>query len=375
MVLNVYLISALVLLVLLAILVYSRKDISSASKGRIYITRAFLILAVIHIFKDPDTLNDLQGGYLLVFKETWNHDVVYWATHSSDIGKMENGYLILNHLLSLISHSPFILLFTTSIVILSGHYYVIKKYSPIVWLSVLLYYMVAFNQSLFVLRQQMAMSMVLFTFPFIIEQKLKPFIIIIALTFTIHMTALVFVPLYFIYPLKSKKVILLSLLTIILFTYVMDALMTYLMGAGGLANWYLSGLGTRDLEEGQNANAFVYWLFIFLLRCIILKNHLFDDGIAKILTCITIFSVVISVIGIGFVPFARLAEYFTDLVFLIIPDTLAYVKFPKLKLAILSSFLLLNTYFYFTSWSEYVEDYDFIWNNPKGYYISSTRHG
>lgn len=375
MVLNINLIVALILLILFAMLIYSRKDISNVSKGKIYITRAFFILAIIHIFKDPDTLNDLQGGYLLVFKETWNHDVIYWATHDSDIGKMENGYLIFNHLLSLISHSPFILLFATSLVILSGHYYLIKKYSPIVWLSVLLYYMVAFNQSLFVLRQQMAMSMVLFTFPFIEKQRLLPFVLIIALSFTIHMTALVFVPLYFIYPLKSKKILIISLLAIIIFIYVMDAAMTYLMGAGGVANWYLSELGTRDLDEGQNAKAFVYWLFIFLLRVIILRKHLFDDGITKLLTCVTIFAVVISVIGIGYIPFARLAEYYTDLVFLIIPNTLIYIKTPQLKLIVLASFLLLNTYFYFASWSEYVEDYDFIWNNPAGYHISTTRHG
>ncbi|MGV3467181.1 MAG: EpsG family protein [Heyndrickxia sp.] len=109
------------------------------------------------------------------------------------------GFNILQAILQSYSKDPQILIFTTAFITNFLIAAVLYKYSRMIEISLFVYITSGlFTVSMNGIRQSLAAAIVFAATKFILEGKFKPFVMIILLASTIHQTALIFIPIYFI---------------------------------------------------------------------------------------------------------------------------------------------------------------------------------
>jgi hypothetical protein len=100
---------------------------------------------------------------------------------------------------------------------------------------------------------------------------------------------------------------------------------------------------------------------ILLFRIIVMREHFFEDGINRLLSIVMILAVVVYVGGIGFGLTSRMAMYFTNMTFLIFPNTIQYIKSPSWQFTCAMVYILFNSFFFFSSVSDILwADYQLI---------------
>lgn len=328
----------------------------SAKKKRaidrfIYCILIFIQCFILHAFLNPFTMEDLPG-YIETFELFSKNSL----EHSIFIGyagvKMEIGWTILCKLLSLISNNYRILLIFTSLIMVGSYVYSIKKYSPIIWLAVLIYLCTVYDQSLFVLRQHTAMAICLLSIPSIAKRDLKVFLLFYILAISIHMTAIVF---GVVYPLAGMKLnrrfwIILLLITIIL-----------TITSSVFFNWFFANTWYNSYEdkEGSNYTGFLIALSTLLLYLYSINwNTNSIQIVEKCFLSLAIIAVVISFIGAGFSPTNRLIKYFTISSIFLIPISISNLKHPSNKCLITCIVVCLYTILFFSrSNLHYIENY------------------
>ena len=117
--------------------------------------------------------------------------------------RMENGYKILLKILQHINNDPYtFIIFTAFFVCLSLGIY-IYKYSSNQSLALLFYTTLGlFTFNLSGARQGIAMAICLFSFKYIVERRLIKFLLVVILAHYFHVSALFFIPAYFVANLK-----------------------------------------------------------------------------------------------------------------------------------------------------------------------------
>lgn len=118
----------------------------------------------------------------------------------------ESGYVVCNWLVAKLGGSfhTFLVLHAAFCMISISRF--IYKYSEKPWLSYMIFVSLGLYEYMFgILRQTLALCIVLYAISAIEKRKLVKFLIIVFVAFTIHRTAILFLPLYFIYELKWNK--------------------------------------------------------------------------------------------------------------------------------------------------------------------------
>jgi transmembrane protein EpsG len=113
--------------------------------------------------------------------------------------KGDFGFNILQIILQKISHDPQILIFTCAFLTNLFIVIVLYKYSRMIELSLFAYIASGmFTVSMNGIRQALAAAIVFIATKYILDGNWKSFILVVLLGFTIHQTALIFIPVYFI---------------------------------------------------------------------------------------------------------------------------------------------------------------------------------
>lgn len=127
------------------------------------------------------------------FNEFINGNIVLLSGDA--FSRIEKGYVTFVFLISRINKSLFLNLFTTQFLIIGlmvGGLLRIQKYINIsVSFSMYVYYMLFFNISLNLVRQSIAMAIIFFAFPFLLEDKWIYFLISIFIATLFHRTAII----------------------------------------------------------------------------------------------------------------------------------------------------------------------------------------
>lgn len=345
---NTLLIFVLIFIIVLSFIFLITQNFTHNKKRywKIYLIISFCILLFFHVFKDPSSLPDLPD-YMKEFSEINNHDIGYIFTHGISSGKSENGWCVFCKLIQYVIPYGFAVIFVNSIIILFGYYRSIKIYSPYIWISVLLYLTGPYIQSLYVLRQHMAMAMLLLSYPYIISRKPIHFFIILFLSFNIHQTALIFAPIYFIYGYKGnfiKIIVIVIVVGIIIKESVLSYTVWFVENAG------LSGYDTYiSSDQESNLKMGLYLCSIFLFRLFVLKKNASKEGINKLLTIILFISCFVEIIGVGLSFTGRLGMYFSSLLFLIVPQTAQYIQNTTIRRLFLFVILFFNIFMWLNS--------------------------
>lgn len=283
----------------------------------------------LHTFVNPTYSDNL--GYKYGYQEFAQMSLMEVLQHNAPSLKAEVGYRVFCKFLTFVSSNWGFGLFIISLLMLRGYYSVIKLYSPSFFLSVLLIMVGPFLQSTFVLRQHLAMSIILFTYPTIINKRLLPYLLISITAVLFHQTALIFFPVYFLYHMPLKKFVIVAVTGFFVLYFFMSF---FLSTVGHLAMEtaaYGDNYFSQDMNSGSNFKAALLLGTLLVIRVLILKDNFYNEGITRLMSVVMVLGLIISVAGIGFIGTNRMNMYFTSTSFLFIPNTFYYLKNKKLS--------------------------------------------
>lgn len=133
--------------------------------------------------------------------------------------RFEKLFVLLNYGVKLIYNSYSFFIFILFLFSFSLKYSYIKKYSPDVFISLIVYlYTIFLIYDINGLRQGIALGLSMLSLKYIIERKLINFAVIITIACFFHTSAIIFYPFYFLARINiNNKKVFLTLITIILF--------------------------------------------------------------------------------------------------------------------------------------------------------------
>lgn len=320
------------------------------TKGRnldkFFMAITFLQLVIVHSFVDPFSLPDLPS-YYSVFK-THSNSYDFLTLDKIIDADLEPFYLLLSKIVSIIFGNFSIFLVLVSLFVLGAFFFFIKKYSPYVFLSILLLLLSVFNISIFILRQFIAIAICLFSINSIMEKKQIKFLVLIFIAFLFHRTAIVFIPVYYLYWIKTDK-------NIVLIT-VIGCVILYLMSKF-ILDYIITNSEKYSAYEGGGENSIINILlplFSLIPYCLILKNKIFEKGINRVTSLCLIMSVALCISLISFPIVARISLYFNVIIYLLAyPIMMKYSNDNFLKSII--CFCVLSAFFIKTFFTESID--------------------
>ena len=185
-------------LLIIVILIQGISLLSTKKIGKVgFVIICFIELSFIAGFRSWNIGND-TNNYIQAFMLSTSFPELM-KTH------MEYGYLLYNRTLAHFTLNPQMLLITTSIFIIGSWLYTIYKYSSSILLSTLLFVILEFSTTLTMIRQEMAICIILLSFPLIIKRQFFPFLVVCFLASTMHSSAIIAIGIYFLYNLPFKR--------------------------------------------------------------------------------------------------------------------------------------------------------------------------
>lgn len=231
----------------------------------------------------------------------------------------EPGYLAYNKILSLFFSDEQALLVVTGILTTSGYTLFIYRYSKTPWLSFFLFICLAyFSMSISILRQSLAMVIILNSLKYVLEKKKVKYFLCVGLASLFHTTALICVPIYFLPKLKiSIKYFVIALLV----SFVIMKIFGRELVAYSVLSFKESYLGM--IESGQGYAMLL--LLIFATGCGLLISKI-ESGEDKLFFHLMIFACCLQFFATQFSLLARLVSYFAVAMIIFIPNVITSLR-------------------------------------------------
>lgn len=189
----------------------------------------------------------------------------------------EKGYIIWNWI---ISHSGFdyhaYLLFTAAIIYYSLCRF-IYRYSTCAWLSIVVFMAFGFYfGTLHILRQYLALAIIMFAYDYMLKRKLLHFTALVLLAFSFHTSAIVFFPTYFICNknIKTPVIVSIFLVCIMLAYFAGKMLFGYLFLTEKYAKVYVEAADAA----GSGYSMMALLTAITVISLILKPRHLSDEN-------------------------------------------------------------------------------------------------
>ncbi len=303
--------------------------------------KAFLFITFLELFFISGFRNWNIGNDTLSYVNTF---IATCSSFDMSGSYMEKGYLLFNKLLSLLSNNPQTILIVTSFCILLSIFYFIPKYSKFIFLSILLFIIIEFSTVLTMIRQEMALIIVLSGFSFVIKRHFVQFLVLCLLATTFHSSAIVAIVWYFVYPLniKIKNIITILVVTMLVFTFIAPFIDKIIVITGRYSNYVGNILMGEELKTASIVktliNLFVF-LFCFVTYFFINKSkEILSNFIIRpqFLLLSSLLALCIQFISIRGTVLERIAFYFSFFNVLSVPAFInCYSKSIRLVLTII----------------------------------------
>lgn len=310
---------------------------------KVYVLISCMLFVFIRTFIDIRSVPDLEF-YSLGYRQI--ADIEFLKIPSAaiyDVKIPEFGFRYLMKICSIICTSFTFFLFIYGLLWTIGYVKVIKRYSAYVILSILFVTIESYNQSLFVIRQHLAMLIVFFSYQYVIEKNIYKYLLMMLLAYSLHQTAVIAIPLYFLYHIKGRKKLLFSMLAVGSIVFVMFSLVMSKFG-GEMLIGYSSYIDSDVQTNATGAILIGFELFAYVL---VLKGNVFNAGINRVLFISLSLGFIMSFCGIGFNPTSRLVMYYTSISFLVVPKIAEYANSKISRALIVFLFIVLYGYMSF----------------------------
>ncbi|SEL32528.1 EpsG family protein [Carnobacterium iners] len=232
----------------------------------------------------------------------------------------------------------------------------IRKYSPYPYLSyVAIISLGYFFFSLTGLRQTLALSLILLSYPFLKEKKKLPFIVIVFIASLFHSSALVFL---FSYPLANMRLGYKHILGLGASLFISVFFSDYIRYFVKIFSW-TETLSSYALQEAKlSYSGFIIQLSI-LLFCVIFKERLIKEDTKNLILYNLLF---IGLIFQSFAPviaeFFRISMYFSIFSIILVPRAINVVKDKNLR--VLVYFIIFILFVSYILWTNSFYSYNFL---------------
>jgi hypothetical protein len=322
---------------------------------KFFMAITFLQLVVVHSFIDPLSVPDLpsyQEMFSNIGSAKFGSDFTLRTLFNSDI---EIGYLFFYKFVAFLSSNFVVFLLCVSLIIIGSYFYVIKKYSPYVFISIIMLLLTSFNQSIFVLRQHIAIAICLLSIPFVINRNQIKFLLIVFVAFLFHRTAVIFLPIYYLYGIKNDKILVVVCILVAFFIFFSKEIVF------NFVNENINRYSSYDVEKYNSIINILIPLTLFLVMLLFMKGNIFKEGINKLLTCSLLFTLVYTITTIEFAGMGRLMTYFNSMYVLVVPITMKYIKNNELRYSFaICSVIMFFVHTFFTESILYLKDLEVL---------------
>lgn len=344
---NISLIIGIIILFLYLICyIIFHKDIKRANKNFLYIS-FFVLFIVLAIRKPYSDMNNYIEYFHYLNESTYSQFLRF---------DLEFLYKVLNILIGKICIDDRLFIYILSFLTLIGPMYIIKKYSKNYLISILLYISIgSFYMNFFIIRQALAISLLMFSVKYIEEKKLMKFIFLVFIASLFHNTALIFLPLYVLSKMKiDNKNLIVCLLFLMIIILLKDVITTFLMN---FSSDYTSYVNSEFDVKNTGINRLIMFSIMIIFCRLFYKNYK-DDKIINLLLCTSFFMICMQINATSSALFARVANYFTFSLYILVPNVIYNLKKRHtkmiMKLVIIVLFFL----------------YVILWNPIEGYLIN-----
>lgn len=326
-----FLVLIIILIIGISILAGKSSEVYVNSRTNIYLGFIFIIILILYLYKDNSVFPDLPEYFALLKNSEyvkWN-EISNLSTYSYG-DKFEVGWCILTKFIASISVSNSLLIFVVSSVILYAYLKTFKQYSICIWFAIVLFMLVRFYNTCFVLRQNLAVALCILSIPYIEKRKLFPFLLMLLLAWSIHQTSIVFLILYPLYRITFNRKYIIGFCVAILFiTSLFHILIPYI---GMFLHGYESYLDMGRYDGGSNATSLYISVFVLLFVYLMYNNSSKSINAFEQLTLHALLIIVgISFIKLGFSgTIGRVADYFGIFTLLGISNACAKLKETKI---------------------------------------------
>ena len=337
------------IIIFLCIVVPSRQKIASLHSNSAVIVDLktpllFLLLGCLSAFRAADVGNDTQE-YLNIFKDVSRDEIQNLPSYST---RFEIGYIWLNKLLSYVSMNGQIILITTSAFAYYWYYKFIKKYSPLVGVSILLFFFARFHdESMNIVRQTVATGFCLWAYIELRSKKNLVFFLLMLAAFYIHKSSIVFLLAWLIFrvPFRKKYIKYFFILWgVVLF---IGKTLVDLIFSTGLVQTYF--IDSAFLESGKSAPAIILTIDILILLFYLFaykgdkvkeKEDISSDVMWMLMAC-----VLFQTLALFFSLMVRVSWYFRLFELIAIPYALCRMKVGTRIISTIAIVILFMAYY------------------------------
>ena len=258
---------------------------------------------------------------------------------------MEKGYVLLNKFVGIFSESSVVYFIVISALTMILLIRFIKRYSPIPWLSLFLFvtigdYFASFN----LVRQVLAAAICLNAIDYVKKKDIKRYILIIVIAASIHASALIMIPMYFILQMRiEKKIFLIYGLCCGILFMSLDFVINIGQNIFPKYRNYSYGM------KGGTINAIIPYIGILMFICYSLyfkKTDCDMDSVDnKICFNSLIWTLIFGVLAIKVYIFNRFMYFFKPFTIVLIPNILRKYQNSKERNSYIISIVVLGILF------------------------------
>lgn len=331
----------------------AKKELSRHDIKRLLFVGVFCLIAIFQSgLRDLDNLprgNDTpnyQYLYENIRNNSWNYLWSNFTFIGTEYTERDAGYPLFIKLTQLVSTDFTFFMFLTAILFMVPFglliYRYVKTYMGIV-LAFLIYFALFTNIVNSFMRQAVTIGIFLFALRYMIEQNWKKYFGLIAIAITLHTSAIMTVPFYFLPKLHQKR-------KWVLFAFLLSPLTVYY--ANSLLSSVVSGTVYGNYIEAEATTPMNYILLFFAIS---LSAYLYYESLKKvpnwdILICGVVSSIfVMPIIFLGN-TMLRISYYFVLLLIPLVPVLIDNIKMKQnMRQAIYVIFISFFLYFIFRS--------------------------
>lgn len=321
------------LIVMILINYLVSRGIPAKNKNNVFLNISFLELFLILLFRAPfsDMIN-----YINMF-----HRIA--ELPFSELGSVgwEYGYVIFNKIIAIISSNDRVLIGIISFITLFGQYIFIKKYSNNYLITVILFIgLNFFNYNYILLRQEIALVIILFSIRYIEEKKFIKFLLCIIIAILFHQSALVFIIVYILSKIKCTNKIKIYCIPIFIIIFIFRNFLGRLL----YINTYVEYVGNTQTTEGYTMLAVLLLIYIAMLfvEFVIIKNGKSKNEVnntENIFYWMYIVAIAFQILATTQSLVSRIVLYFNFSLIILLPRIIE--KIENKKILLLVNFILI----------------------------------
>jgi hypothetical protein len=270
---------------------------------------------------------DMMGGFdVYIYGEVFEAKKEMILIYKS----FETGFKTYFLFLKIFNNDRYFMFFVTALITIFVHFQIVKKYSPILFFSLYILFCKFCLMYFVYLRQTMAMCVAWIAIRFIIKRQLLYYLIFIFIATTFHKSALLFLPIYFIYNRKFSdfNILLISVLALVISLSPFSKIL--FEGLSDVANE--EKLNVYLDEDRFNFNIF-YFIEVILIIGLMLKfkADFYKDKMSQFIFNGMFVYVLVSLLALKNATFVRFGWYFYLFVIIGLAHIYNYIDQQKNK--------------------------------------------